>query len=258
MTTPVGTPMPRTTCPHCRRDVGNRHFDTMCPSHPDAQAVIGRLLANPAAPGVARSTTAYMEARAAYQAVDGSVDVPNAVTLSRHYGTWPAACAHFGLITSSAVRVDCPYCRQSFSGPQAAYHSDYCPDNPALRPLMWAALTDGCAPGEAVGVTEYSDRRLTMTPMPPDENALCRWAGTYHWEEVLAKLGLVRQRRTCRPAVESERFKAVSAQVEMEAEAAARALAAERYGTRGFAVCAVRDVPGLRINGRPAVACVLR
>jgi hypothetical protein len=133
----------------------------------------------------------------------------------------------------------------------AHIHTALCPDNPVARELIMAVLTEGCAPGEAVGGREYQDRRAALSDPPTHGDLLLDWAGTGKWGEMLSKLGLKPAPRTSRrQAGEAQRMAAIVDQVACEKEEADRLLEQERLGGYGLAVCSVRQLP----DGRFAYA----
>jgi ssDNA-binding Zn-finger/Zn-ribbon topoisomerase 1 len=246
----------KVTCPYCGRVAGNKHIRGNCPAKPRVHEAVGRLIENPATPGIARSTSNYIAARVA----SGDPDAAGAAGLTNYYGSWAACCEHYGLSAPADTMTPCPHCHVEMRHPIMAFHMTVCLCNPTVYDAVYDALTAGCDDGEAIGQEEYIDYRAIYDDSLPGAQTIMDYANTRRWGVALAKLGLVQRKRTYRRAVnlEEERATRAMAAIEDERQQVQRILREERNGAYGLAVLAVKPAPGLRVNGKPCVVSVLR
>ena len=158
----------------------------------------------------------------------------------------------------------CPHCGREVPANMGDMHASICAQRPEMKARILAALTSD-VPGVGVKVGAY-DKTSKANRVPPVSTLLRNFGGT--WALVLDAFGLEvppdnRKRRPERTAEQrrmtaKQREDAAIADVAaMDADVRA-VLAHECEAAHLFTVCAVRDVPGLTINGKPCVAMMLR
>jgi hypothetical protein len=253
----MGTPHKTTICPHCGRAVGNRHYVALCPADPEVYAAIGALLADPNLPGMAASTNDYERNR---HAPDGQTLAPSADTLARFYGGWAAVCAEYRLTPPSTAAFVCPQCGGSLTRQTIGPHANVCPADPINHERIRLALTIGCEDGQGAGYVEYRNYREAYDPSLPHPDSLRTLLKRPRWTEILDYFGLqpgLRRHQNV-AAAQAEYMAQVAERIELSRLECAAVLRSERTGGYGLAVCRERDLPGVYINGRPAVARMIR
>jgi hypothetical protein len=244
-----------TTCPHCGGTFSvptiKQHLRA-CPDAPTVHAAIAEALADPDKPGFALSAHRYNNRRV-------FLGAPGHTTVLPRYGnTWAGVCEAFGLLPPEddySERIanlhrpqTCPHCRRSFAASVLRRHADVCPENPALRDAIIAAMQNVAYPGFAVSLAEYQEH-AAGAPIT-GVKTLKQHFGS--WRNTVAYYGL-------RMTTDSELME-LRELAEMRAQMAAeRALLAED-AARAYMlpVARVLPAPGLRVNGRECVRCVLR
>ncbi len=249
-----------THCPHCNRDGMVEAHIVRCPQNPAIHEAIGAALRDPQEPTRALSAERYNSQRVLYGA-------PVASVLLTRYGTWGDVCAEYGLdkprhntqTLANLVRSSstCPHCNKSFALHVLNRHINVCPENPDVAPLIRDAMEQPDAPGCAVTITEYEE--ISRTAAIPGPKGIKQHFGS--WRAAVEHFGLrmvERSELTRAQAATQEREAAVIADVDKMSEAARAAVARTYDAEHTFHGYAVRDLPGVTVNGNPCVAIMLR
>lgn len=145
-------------CLHCGREfhkwVRAKHTRA-CPLRPEIADALRAALTGP--DGCAVTTRQY-------EAMRGR-GLPTHVALLQLFGSWRAACAHFGLTLMTAAAVQCRHCGRTLPARGATLHTRLCPQRPEIADALRAALTsedDGCLASRG----EYSAVRGPDLPRP--------------------------------------------------------------------------------------------
>ena len=215
-------------CPHCGRVLRSRAtYQHNCPEDPANRDAIMGALADPARPGVARSTTQY-------RAISVMAGAPDITTLLKHFANWRAVCEYYGLAYSLSP---CPHCGRVVADPA---HPAMCNAHPDRRAIILEAMTDPARPDHAVGPSAYDARAQEIGA--PSYDAL---RGTFGgWRRACKFFGLAYRDRRDK---EAEAIAEVAAAVDEDRELQ------RELEVRGLAVCSVREIDGGR-----RVACMLR
>jgi hypothetical protein len=241
-------------CPHCAVEFNTRvltQHTRVCPDSPAVHAAIAAALPDRDKPGIALSAHRYGNNRVFHGA-------PSATVLLAKWGTWAGVVAAFGLLPPEDDYADrianlhrpqtCPHCRRSFAASVLRRHADVCPENPAIRDAIIAAMQNEVYPGFAVSLAEYQERAVGKAVT--NVKTLKQHFGS--WRNTVAYYGL-------RLTTDAELLE-LRELAEMRAQMAAERALLEQDAERAYLlpVLRVREMPGLRVNGRECVACVLR
>lgn len=159
--------------------------------------------------------------------------------------------------------VTCPHCGREVPSNASEMHVSVCVHRPEMQERIRAALTTD-VPGVGARLKDY-DRTRIAHGAAHATTLLRAYGGT--WTAVLEAFGFVpwespnkrtpktpaQQRMTARQREQA----AIEDVAQMEADAR-RVLAAEYDAAHVLHGCAVRDLPGVTIDGRPCVAVMLR
>lgn len=166
-------------------------------------------------------------------------------------------------ITPRHERIPCPYCGQLFGNNKHPYHVRMCVDSPAVRESVAAAL-QGTTPGVGITAEEYRDKSSELGI--PSRSTIVRRYG--NWDAVLASFGLKSPHRNAprvfvptgepRRMTSAEREAAAIQDVDAMSADARAVLAAEYDNAHTLHGYAVRDLPGVYINGKPCQRVMLR
>ena len=170
-------------CPHCGRELHKwtraKHVRT-CPKRPEIADALRTALTG--ADGYAVSPEEYVRVR--------TKRLPTHVAITHTFGSWRAACAHFGLTPRSAISDGaCPHCGRTCTGYGLANHVRKCPRRPEIATALREALTsaeDGCMASRE----EYDAVRMDGLP---HGNLLAEHFGG--WPNVAAHFGLTMRSR---------------------------------------------------------------
>jgi predicted RNA-binding Zn-ribbon protein involved in translation (DUF1610 family) len=267
-------------CPHCGKEAGAQHFPA-CPKRPALRASILQLLTDVAHPGCAVSKREYEKRRIA-----AGVTACSDRGLITFYGSWPAACAAYGLKIEHGEKLRrkvCPHCGMESSRIRIAYHIGRCQNNPVVKERIIAALrspAQNANEGEGATRAEYSRRADADDTLPSARTLTEHCGGT--WDKVLAHYGLVLVKhsvmlecphcgrniarggwgmhaKACAGGTAEERAELGEVEKEEQArQSERRILADDAARAHSLAVARVKPAPGLRVNGRECVRLELR
>lgn len=166
-------------------------------------------------------------------------------------------------ITPRHERIPCPYCGALFGNNKHPHHVRTCIDSPTVREAVAAAL-QGTTPGVGITAEEYRDKSPGLGI--PSRSTIIRRYG--NWDAVLASFGLKPPHRNAprvfvpdlvrRRMTSAEREAAAIQDVDAMSANARAVLASEYDAAHTLHGCAVRDLPGVTVGGRPCVAVMLR
>lgn len=214
----------RIACPYCGATTTRVH-PPRCPDNPDVRARILAALTDPDKPGYAISKNRYTLHSSA-------LNLPAELTLKRHYGSWAAFVAAFGLKSPPVGRrtqerkprkraprndefMPCPHCAMSFRSSNMPRHTRCCLHRPGLRERLRTVIEVAPGCGYGISMTDYRRRvdawRVEQPkgteplPAPPTIHAYFpEWDGFLHW------LGLVSEDEIidARAAADNARYRA--------------------------------------------------
>ncbi len=165
--------------------------------------------------------------------------------------------------THNYPMVVCPHCGREVPAAMTDAHASVCIHRPEMKARILAALTTD-VPGVGARQKEYDTARVVHGAAHAT-TLLRAYGGT--WTAVLDAFGLTpwvsASRRAARTPAQrrmtrQQREDAAIADVAAMAEDARQIMAAEYDDAHTLRGCAVRDLPGLTICGRPCVAVMLR
>lgn len=160
--------------------------------------------------------------------------------------------------------VTCPHCGREVPRSMVDMHASVCAHRPEMAARILAALTSD-VDGVGVKMSVY-ERAAKSRGTPPVSTLLRNFGGT--WLAVLESFGLdapsdALKRRSARTPAQQrmtakQREAAACEDVAQMAADARRVLAAEYDNAHTLHGYAVRDLPGVTVNGKPCVAVTLR
>ena len=164
--------------------------------------------------------------------------------------------------THNYPMVVCPHCGREIPAAMTDAHASVCIHRPEMKARILAALTSD-VPGVGVKMKAYDIARIAHGAAH-STSLLRGYGGT--WPTVLEAFGLAMPERKYTPTrtpaqqrmTRQQREDAAIADVAAMAEDARQIMAAEYDDAHTLRGCAVRDLPGLTICGRPCVAVMLR
>jgi hypothetical protein len=251
---PKGQDATPTVCPHCGNTFHRSSHVAKCPDNPAIRATVAQLLTDASNGGCIVSEQTYTT-----RAQSCGLPVPCRQTLRNLHGSWDNVAVAFGLPDRTdkppTLKV-CEHCGQPCHPKVIAAHEAHCLHRPDVKALV-RRYAEGDMPGVAVGIREYRDRvEVANRTAPKGQRAPAVQTLRQHlgvWAAIVNWCGLITEDQAI------DRQSAIEVQKEIAQMAAERALLAQD-AERAYMlpVLEVRPAPGLRVNGRECVRCVLR
>ena len=218
-------PSTRIVCPYCER-LAVRAHPSRCPDNPEMRARLAAALADPNKPG-------YAISRNLYTLHACTLKLPAEVTLEKHFGSWSALVAAFGLKAATVGRKAkphgprkrarqkdedsiCPHCAAQFSSSKLPQHLRCCLHRPGMRERLRGIVEESPGCGYGVSLTDYRrnlDAWRMEQPKGTEPLPAVPTIKTYfpEWDNFLHWLGLLSEDEVidAKAAADNARYKAM-------------------------------------------------